>query len=610
MASTLNPKQMAKIAFRLAVGAQFALLAAAGCSSSDTPPARTSCGAVAQCPAGQGCLNNVCTPFQNGSAGNTANPGAAGNTANPGAAGNTTNPGGAGASGAIGNPGGGSGNATSAAGATGSSAGAGPMGNAGAAGSNTTAGAGYWTSKDWHGCSWTGKGTAGTTTITPADFTTKAAGMPYCISGSVGNTNESVALLGFNVAEPTSASCVAKPADTTALGPPGVVPTANGIAVDFVKKGANTAFTFRVQIQGPNGAMAGTVGESDRWCATVSEVSGKVFVPWTAFTPKCWAAAGSQGTPYAKQPISAVVFTVPGTMSAATPYDVCVNGLAYGTTAADAPDGTAVQGDLTGTIGEGTTMAADFQRVKVKADGKEYIIQNNNWGNPDGSNQTLSYKNNSFKITATTGSGQSAPASFPSIYIGNNGNTANGVFSTKGDATKPGDGLPALISTITSIPSTFRYSPAITSEAINAAYDIWFAKNIPTAEYQDGIDGFVMIWLRNPKDKHPIGFENGKAGTETIAGQAWDVYKGPRGAGPAGNNSAPVISFVNPANDDSRAQTFVNVDIKKFIDIATMSKYGLPANVYLTDVFAGFEIWDGGASKNLSVDEFKCVVNK
>src|SRR6185369_7843289 len=378
---------------------------------------------------------------------------------------------------------------------------------------------------------------------------------------------------------------------------------ADGIAINFVKKGTDTSFTFRVQIQGRNGAMAGTTGANDRWCATISDVSGKVFVPWNKFFPSCWAAVGSQGTAYAKQPISAVVFTVPGNASADVPYNVCVNGLAYGTSLNDAPDGTAVQGDLTGTIGGSGTTDADFQRVKVKADGHDYIIQNNNWGSPDSTNQTITYKNNSFKITGTTGSGQSAPASFPSIYIGNNGNTANGVFSTKNN-----DNLPILISAIQSLPSTFRYSPSISSGAINATYDIWFAKTPPTGEYKDGIDGFVMIWLRAPKDKHPIGYENGKAGTVTINSMSWDVYKGPRGAGPAGNNNAPVVSFINPADDNSRAQNFTNVDIKNFITAA--AAYGIPNTLYLTDVFAGFEIWDGSASSKLSVDEFKAVVNK
>ena len=135
----------------------------------------------------------------------------------------------------------------------------------------------------------------------------------------------------------------------------------------------------------------------------------------------------------ASSQISAVVFTVPGTERTDTPYNFCVNGFAYGSTAADAPDGTAVQGDQMGTIGgTGATRTRTSQRVKVKADGHDYIIQNNNWGNPrrhepdaDATRTTAS------RSRRQTGTGGDAPASFPSIYIGNNGNTANGMFSTQ-----------------------------------------------------------------------------------------------------------------------------------------------------------------------------------
>jgi glycosyl hydrolase family 12 len=611
MASTLSLKQLAKYGLRLAALSPFALLAAAGCSASDPTPVKTSCGAVAQCPAGQGCLNNVCTPFSTGTAG-SGNPGTAGTPGIP-AAGNTGIPGSAGASGSLGNPnpGGGSGNVTSTAGAGGVSAtaGTGPTGTAGsvgaAGGGNVTSGAGYWTSKDWHGCSWTGVGTAGTSTATPKDFTTKPAADPYCISGTVGAEPDfkSVALLGFNLNEPSSASCVYKPVDTTAVGPAAVTAMADGLAINFVKKGTDTSFTLRVQIQGPNGSMPDPVGAADRWCATIVEPQGKVFVPWSAFTPSCWAeTAALKGTPYAKQPISAVVFSVPGKKTD-TPYNFCVNGFAYGSTVADAPDGSAVAGDLSGTIGGMGGQDLDFQRVKVTAGGHDYVIQNNNWGTPDGSNQTLTYKNNSFKITGTTGSGQSAPASFPSIYIGASGNTQNGQFKTTSD------GLPLQLSAISSITSTFRYSPNISGD-INAAYDIWFAKSPPTAAYNDGIDGFVMIWLYYPTNKMPISMTGNKVASATIAGVPWDIYVGPRGPGPMGSSSsAPVVSFVNPTRgDNSRAQSFKNVDIKKFIDAA--QPYGITSSMYLTDVFGGFEIWNGSSSSNLSADEFTCVVNK
>ncbi len=118
-----------------------------------------------------------------------------------------------------------------------------------------------------------------------------------------------------------------------------------------------------------------------------------------------------------------------------------MNGLAYGTSVADAPDGTAVGGDLTGTVGGTGTMDLDFARAKVSVDSHDYIIQNNNWGNPTGTDLVLSYKNNSFKITSGSGTGGDAPASFPSIYIGANGNTSNGM------STSTNDNLPLQIST-------------------------------------------------------------------------------------------------------------------------------------------------------------------
>jgi hypothetical protein len=463
--------------------------------------------------------------------------------------------------------------------------------------------AGYWVEKNWHGCAWTGKGDLGATTVTPMDFVAKAPEAPFCISGSVGAEPmyQSVALLGFNVGEPPPATCAYKAADPNASGPPAVTPTAEGLAINFVKRGADTSFTLRVQIQGPNGHKPGAVGESDRWCATLTEVQGKIFVPYSSFTPKCWEmTAALKGTPYAKQPISAVVFNVPGKLTA-TPYDFCVNGFTYGATAAEAPDGPAVASDQKGVVGiANVNPDGDFARAKVTVGGENYIIQNNNWGNPSGTDLILNYTNNSFKIASGSGSGASAPASFPSIYIGNNGNTANGVYSTKTT-----DNLPIQISAITSLPSTFRYSGSTGS--FNAAYDIWFAKSPPNAEYKDGIDGFVMVWLRDPGGKQPIG--EVKATNVMVAGQPWNVWVGPRGDGPAGYNSAPVVSFVNPSEDnDSRAQSFKDVDLKAFFTAA--ASYGIASNMYLTDVFAGFEIWSGGAGGNLGVDEFKAVVNK
>ena len=56
---------------------------------------------------------------------------------------------------------------------------------------------------------------------------------------------------------------------------------------------------------------------------------------------------------------------------------------------------------------------------------------------PRGTDQTITYSGNTFTITSTTGNvtGQGVPASFPSIYIGNNGDTQNKNDPPKGSYT-------------------------------------------------------------------------------------------------------------------------------------------------------------------------------
>jgi hypothetical protein len=296
------------------------------------------------------------------------------------------------------------------------------------------------------------------------------------------------------------------------------------------------------------------------------------------------------------QPISAVVFLVPGA-PAATPFDYCINGFAAGTSAADAPMGGGMSGPLMGTIGGPGSTDLDFQRVKVKAGGKSYIIQNNNWGRPESSDQLIRYSGNSFKIESSTGTkgGNGEPASFPSIFIGGNGDTQNGLYSTRSD-----DNLPKAINAIQSINTTFKYNRA--SGDLNATYDVWFADKAPTAPYNDGISGFLMVWLYKPSGNSPIGNSPARTGV-TVSGVpgTWDVWVGPRASGPSPN--APVISYVATS-----AVTSLTFDLKKFIDDSIANNHGLQPSWLLTDVFAGFEIWTGSAANGLELTEFTAVV--
>ena len=122
---------------------------------------------------------------------------------------------------------------------------------------------------------------------------------------------------------------------------------------------------------------------------------------------------------------------------------------------------------MAGTLGGPGATDLDFQRVKVTPGGqrpptgKQYVIQNNNWGTPSGTDQTIMYSGNTFTIMSTTGNvtGQGVPASFPSIYVGSNGDTQDKNDPPKGSySTKPGDGLPKAISAIASANTTAAYN--------------------------------------------------------------------------------------------------------------------------------------------------------
>ncbi len=550
-----------------------------------------------------------------GPSGTSGSGGSIGGGAAPGAgtAGVTA---GTGAGGGLGSAGIGGGGVSSQGGAAGSAPVAGSAGTgtgSGGGGPIGNAPPGYWTYKDWHGCVWTGVDTVTTdpkSTITPQDFTMVAAGGPYHVTGTVGHEAmfQGVALLGFNLNQPAEGtSCVYNPAAATAKGPPAVTfPTGpTGIAVNFSKTDTGVV---RIQMQGENGAT----DENDRWCYTLTAVQGKDFAPFDRFYTKCWNdtpnATESPGNKYKGEPISAVVFSVPGDSKNDLKFDFTVNGFALGTSADDAPDG-GMAGSISGTLG-GTDpngeKAHDFQRVKVQAEGHSYVIQNNNWGNPTGTDQTISYKDNSFKITSITGGdlGPGQVRSFPSIYIGSNGNTMSGALSTFND-----DSLPKKNSAIQSVATTFNWSGGTAGGNYNVTYDVWFAADPPAAafpfypEYQDGKSGFLMVWFYKPGANGPIGDVKRMA---TVEGKQFQVYSGPRGTGPSPN--APVVSYVATATIQSWSFDLNNFIKDAVANAAQDANGGIKGDWYLTDVFAGFEIWNGQNAQGLSVDKFTAVV--
>ncbi len=251
-------------------------------------------------------------------------------------------------------------------------------------------------------------------------------------------------------------------------------------------------------------------------------------------------------------------------------------------------------GTLFGTVGSTeSSPEGDLDRAKVLRDGEQYVIQNNNYGDPLNTDLILEYVDNSFTVVEGYGVSSRAgePVSFPSLYIGSNGDTRGGVFSTADT-----DRLPRQVSAIASIETSLAWGGTTESFATNC--ELWLAHAPPITTYLDAIDGMMRLWLHAPSDTSPPGVDEGDA---VIAGYTWDVWVGTWN-GPAGYGPVPLVTFV--ARSDI-AQ--VSLDLTEFLHAA--DEYGILPSFYLTDVFFGFEIFAGGAGGELGVHEFTCRVD-
>ncbi len=307
--------------------------------------------------------------------------------------------------------------------------------------------------------------------------------------------------------------------------------------------------------------------------------SGKIC--FSDATCPAWATAaqcsktGTNGTPVDMQ-----IQINGGTTAGA--YDFCLTSIVP-VTGSTGTGGSGGGGTSSCTSPSGTgTITDQFGAAHVSCP-KDYIVQNNDWGVSSAS-QTLNYgPGTKFKVATQSGTGANhAPASYPSIFTG-----IGGVGSTNGS------GLPLAVSSIsaTGISTSWTFSNAGVSGSYNAAYDVWFSTSSggdskPSAPS----GGYLMVWFYIPTDNQPVGslVPNGSA---TIGGKTFNVWYGT-------NNGKPVVSYVPTSNSNSF--TSWTYPLGAFIqDAATRNCSGstkcIQSSWYLETVYAGFEIWNGGA---------------
>ena len=294
--------------------------------------------------------------------------------------------------------------------------------------------------------------------------------------------------------------------------------------------------------------------------------------------------AGGDGTPVDLQ----IQVSAGSTTATTGAYNVCATSIVPVTGGgAGGSSGTA----SCGAAGSGSgTLTGQFADAHVGCP-KDYIVQNNAWGSSAG--QTLQYgPGTKMKVTVQNGTGSNgAPASYPSIFTGayNNRSTT-------------GSGLPRAVSQITAtgVNTSWTWSDAgVASGSYNAAYDVWFSTGVggdPAASAPSG--GYLMVWYYDPSDNQPIGMTIPN-GSVTIAGKQFNIWYGT-------NNGKPVVSYVA-----QQKMTSWSFPLGAFIqDAATRNCQGstkcINPSWYLTAVFAGFEIWSGGA--NLQTTDFGVTV--
>jgi len=342
----------------------------------------------------------------------------------------------------------------------------------------------------------------------------------------------------------------------------------NEVRIGFTQKAdnANTVAPF-VSIAAFTNGWMGKLCFSDANC------------PSWATAAQCSKTAGSAGTPYDMQ----IQVSAGQTPTSVGTYNVCVSSIVP-VTGSTGTGGSGGGGSCTSPSGTGT-ITSQYGTGVVTCAGKEYIVQNNAWGSTAG--QTITYgPGANFKVTVQKGTGaNNNPASFPSVFTGANSGNNTGSSSM----------LPRAVSAIPkgSAMTSLTWADNGATGSYNTAYDVWFSTNSagePSVSSPSG--GFLMVWYHMPSANQPIGTSMASA---TIGGKNWNVWYGNNSG-----NGKPCVSYV--------AQTSINsltFSLGDFIQDAVTRGY-VQNSWYLTNVFAGFEIWSGGVG--LAVTDFSVTV--
>jgi len=221
-------------------------------------------------------------------------------------------------------------------------------------------------------------------------------------------------------------------------------------------------------------------------------------------------------------------------------------------------------------------LASDFDVTVIQVDGidKQYVMQTNWWGGFDQETETVDGL--SFTVANPMGATSygDIPMGYPSLFVG----------SYAGHSPK-GSNLPKQVSALTNVFTFFSTNASSKGYSnYNAAYDVWLTATgapLPPYQYDPGVGGaFLMVWLFKPTDRQPRGANLHPGQAVPGLPGTWDVW--------IDNSNPPCISYVSTKPLDR-----LDYDLNNFIQDAVAKNYGITSSMYLSIIFAGFEIWGG-----------------
>ncbi|KAK2049967.1 family 12 glycosyl hydrolase [Colletotrichum somersetense] len=194
-----------------------------------------------------------------------------------------------------------------------------------------------------------------------------------------------------------------------------------------------------------------------------------------------------------------------------------------------------------------------------------YTVYNNLWGASSGTGS---------QCTTLTG------LSGGSLQWSTEWSWSGGPYSVKSYANAVVNVNKKALSAINSIPSTWNWSYSGTGIVANVAYDLFTSPTASgSAQYE------IMIWLGALGGAGPISATGSPVARPTVAGRAWNLYKGT-------NGQMTVFSFVASGGS---VQSFSG-DLKAFVTYLVGSQ-GLPASQILQSIGAGTEPFVGSNAK-------------